>query len=836
MTLDPYLFSPFARAQYTRHRDRFQAVLAAGELNLKQDWPAFRQRHANIDIFSLLRRYRQSRLAMLGVLDLQQGANWARCHRHTMAQVSQLADRLIEAAWEESRQDMNRRFGQIIRADGQPAQLTVFALGKLGGQELNFSSDIDLVFVHDATPTHGPPSTGPRQLNAHSYFERQARRFIQLLDGTTNDGQVYRVDTRLRPFGAAGPLVCSRSALLTYLETEGREWERLAWLRARPVAGGQSTASAPDPLLKDLQPFIYRRHLDFAVFERLRDIKAQILQQQQGDEENLKLGTGGIREIEFIVQALQLAFGGRDARLRGPDLWHSLHRLGEQGHLRAQETQQLAAAWLFLRRAENLSQFIDDRQTHHLPQTSEKRQQLAQAFGLTGENELEQVLQRHRQHVHRIFQRLFATPSPRDSTANRQAALPQNLQKTLENARLPLGHKERIGAILESAQTRDQAVLQRLVDLCLAIGQRESYLIMLQRDPLLLDKLTDQLQHPQLAQWLQRQPFLLENLFASETPATDEAGFRQRWQKMVHRHAPTGEEEQLELARQFKLTQQFIILQHHLAGKDDSRQTCRNLTRLAVFLLQLACQQAYEETLARQPGVALSPQALILLAYGSLATDRMHPDSDLDLVMLVDDAFVDGQDASQQRFLQRWVRRLVHWLTATTYHGSLYQLDTRLRPNGNAGLALVSLSGFEHYQQHSAWTWEHLALVKSRLVRASENQNARFERIRADALTRPSDPAQIKADIEALKEKMRAEGVNPHHAADFDWLACVLEHASQHPGILVPRQDEAIIDALQQADLIDPATACRWQRTAAWHLENKLARALGSNTTQTVKA
>jgi len=830
---DPFLFSPFAHRQRERYPEDFTSVLAEGRLNLPADWQDFRQRHASGDTFALLRRYRQSRLAMLGALDIQHGPNPAGHHRHTMTQVSQLAELLIDAAWQESRQFVEKRFGRLTNADGSNAQLQVFALGKLGGRELNFSSDVDLVFIHSADSSCTQSHCGPRSLDVRSYFERQARHFIQLLDNVTGDGQVYRVDTRLRPFGAAGPLVCSHSALLAYLESEGREWERLAWLRARQVAGNPD-APGLGSVLEDLHPFIYRRHLDFAVFEHLRDIKAQILQQQQGDEDNLKLGRGGIREIEFIVQALQLAFGGRNARLRGHDLWQALHRLGEEGHLRAQEVQQLAAAWLFLRRVENLTQFIDDHQTHHLPQHPEKRQQLAQAFDLADESRLQQELHRHRQHVHRIFHRLFAHPSPHSTGQSTANILPPGLREQLENARLPLAHKERIGTIIAAARKTESALRQRLLDLCLAIGQRESYLIMLQRDALLLDKLTDQLRYPYLAHLLQQHPFLLENLFESTPPARDEAGFESRWQHFTRRHAPANEEDRLELARQFKLTQQFITVQHHLAEPPDStqtRDTCRSLTRLAVCLTRLACQQAFEETQARQPDGVVPPQALVLLAYGSMASDRMHLHSDLDLVMLVDDKLADLNDPKTMRFMQRWVRRLIHWLTASTYHGDLYQLDTRLRPNGNAGLALVSLSSFEHYQHNSAWAWEHLALVKSRTVHATLEQRRLFERIRADVLTRARDPARLRTEIEALKDKMHQQGVNPHHAADFDWLAGVLENANQYPAIIEPRQDEAIIDALRQHGLIDAPTASAWKRAANRRLTEILARSLGLNPT-----
>lgn len=823
---DPFALSPFACRQRELNRADFDAVLATGELELAADWHAFQRQHAGENRFVQLRRYRQSRLAMLGALDILRGPNPPHNHRHTLAQVSRLADLLIESAWQESRHSMQRRFGTLLIADGQEARLKVFALGKLGGQELNFSSDVDLVFVHDAQAEQ--TSNGPRALDAHSYFERQARHLIQLLDSPTADGRVYRVDTRLRPFGAAGPLVSSHQAVLQYLESEGREWERFAWLRARLLTGGDDPA-ATDPTVQALQPFLYRRHLDFAVFDRLRDIKAQIIRQQRGDEANLKLGSGGIREIEFIVQALQLAFGGRDARLRGHGLWQALQQLGQLGHLHADEVQRLGNAWLFLRRLENLVQFIDDQQTHHLPDDPRQQQALAQAFQLPSALALHERLNAHRQAVHAVFSRLFQLPEKPARSPAAPMALPAKLDQRLQARRLPASHKERIAAILGQAATTPAPIAERLLDLCLAIGQRESYLIMLQRDPLLLDKLIDQLRHEKLAQMLQQQPFLLENLFQAEAPAPSLETLQQRWQHLLQRHHATDaadEESVLELARQFKLSQQFTILQHHLAQNLSVSETAHCLTQLAIFLTRLATAQAHAETARRYRHISVPPQALMLLAYGSLATGRMHSQSDLDLVMLVDEQLVDLDNAEQGRFLQRWVRRLVHWLTASTYHGDLYQLDTRLRPNGNAGLALVSLGAFAAYQRETAWTWEHLALVKSRLIHGSCAQQQAFERIRAEVLTQPRNPQQLHADIESLQKKMRAEGVNPHHATDFQWLACVLENAHQHPAIITPRSDEAIIEALRQEKLVDPATAAVWQQHSQRRLHEKLSASL----------
>ncbi len=792
--------------QYRQHRNAFGKALSTGQIDLSCDWPAFRQAHHDLDIFACLRRYRQSRLAMLGALDVLAGADWPEHHRHTLSQVSQLADILIHTAWEASQQFVRERFGLVSNHDGTTTCLHICALGKLGGQELNFSSDVDLVLFHTASHTTGTCSDGQRSLDAHSYFERQARYLVRLLDQVTTDGRVYRVDTRLRPFGSAAPLVCSLDALLGYLETEGREWERLAWLRARLVAGDLP----PESVLATLKPFVYRRHLDFAVFDHLRDIKAQIIQQQQSDRDNLKLGTGGIREVEFIVQALQLAFGGRDAQLQGNDLWHALHQLGDKGLLQTQEIQQLARSWLFLRRLENLCQLIDDQQTHHVPVEKTKRQQLAIAFGYHTDKALSDALTHHRHQVHAIFQRLFADPNTRHQPGQAAASvLPEAWRQRVQTTHLPQAHKDRINAILQQSGVIGTPVGESLLNVLLAIGRRESYLIMLHRNAPLVEKLVQQLSYPALAQRLQSHPFLLETLFDSEPPANETHEFRQRWRDFYQRHRPDDEETRMELARQFKHLQEYRIIQSYASGAASSTVTSQRLANLAACLVSIACHQAYRETCLRHAGIQIPESALMLLAYGSLASGYMHPGSDLDLVMLVDDRVADMAQPQTARFLHRWVRRLVHWLTANTYHGHLYHLDTRLRPNGNAGLALVSLSGFRRYQLEQAWTWEHLALIKSRLICAEKKQIQHFEQIRHDILTRPHSHKHSQ-EINDMRHRMQQHGINAHHAEDFDLLTCVLNHAPEHPAIIVPRSEPDIITALQARQLITAETAGRW--------------------------
>ncbi len=816
--IDPASLSPFIRNQQDRYREEFSFAYRAGGLDLKSDWLQFQRQHETLALPTLLRRYRKSRLAILGALDIRAGENWARRHLQTLRQVSDLADLLIAEALQASQQYIQARFGRVLNGDDQPAKLRVYALGKLGGRELNFSSDVDLVFVHDAEDPTRQASDGPRQQDAHSYFERQARWLIQLLDSVTAEGRVYRVDTRLRPFGAAGPVVCSHQALLNYLETEGREWERFAWLRARAIG---TDDKSDDLLLPAMQPFLYRRHLDFRVFDHLRDMKARILAKQQGDEDNLKLGTGGIREAEFIVQSLQLAFAGRNADLRGGDLWRTLRALGRAGHLRRHEVDTLAHAWLFLRRLENLAQIVNDQQTHHLPDDPVQQQRLAQAFGWPSANRLVTELQQQRQRVHDMFSRLFASPCDSLDTT-----LPENWQQRLDNARLPPGHRQRIGHIMQQVVTDDHAVAKRLLDLTLTIGQRESYLIMLQRDPLLLDKLIDQLRHPKLALMLQQHPFLLENLFNAEQPADSITAYTRRWQQFCHRHRPEGEESLMELARQFKLSQQWTILQQAAVDQADAAGTTARLAHLAGSLVQTACLQSHAAICRRYSQDAVPENALMLLAYGSLASGHMHLDSDVDMVMLVDDTLVNTENPQRMRFLHRWTRRLIHWLTANMYHGHLYQLDTRLRPNGRAGLALVSLSAFARYQQTRAWVWEHLALVKSRLIYGTPEQTRRFEDIRHAVLCQPRNPKDLQNALEAMRQRMRQTEVNPQHAEDFAWLGLVLKHAHEHPEIIAPRDDRGLIAALRSTGVIDAACAAQWTRAQQERLQRRLQKTL----------
>lgn len=760
--------SPFVKAQFAQS-DELKDYLTH-DFNLESDWQQFQQNYQHLDSFALLRKYRQSRLALIAAkdsLNLQ-----AENHLQTLKQTSQLAKLMIQHAYKLALTEFKSKYGTIKNTDKQTQNLIIFALGKLGGNELNYSSDVDLVFCY----SDKGQSDGKKCLDGETYFQRLGRRIIQILNSITSDGIVYRVDMRLRPFGSAAPLVCSVANLQDYLQTEGRDWERYAWLRASFVAGDESVASNT---LKNIEPFIYRKYLDYNVFESLRQIKAQIARKQQDDSDNLKFGKGGIREIEFIVQTLQLTFAGRNQHLRGNDLWQQMHNLNTQGQLSNQQLKHLSCAWLFLRKCENLCQIIQDRDSHHLPDNPDD---LAQCMGFQQANDFLVHLSNHRKQVHTIFENLFLR-NKNDNQSKINNPKIQEIKDQISKKNFPRQSKHKIYAaydaitvLLENYPNSD-LIIERYQQIIHAISTRSSYLSMLIESPNILEKLIKHISHSAyFSQTIADSPVLLETLFDSID--SNDFDSEKQWQLFSNKYQMPDLEQYLDRLCQFKKSQQFKAITAYIDGWIDAQTTSQILSHLANKILTLVVKQAHKIT---QQNLESNIQTddLIIIAYGSLAMRTMHLNSDFDLVFILNQDI----DVNNHKFIMRWIKRIIHLLSIQTYNGSLYQLDTQLRPNGNSGTAVVTQQSFEEYQRHEAWLWEHAALIKSRAVYATETQRRWFKQLRNDILCQTRNPQTVDKELTEMAEKLNQLS-HKNHQQEFDFMGNILKNAHKNPEVL----------------------------------------------------
>ena len=774
----PYLHSQWAEIAALVHAEPDLAAY-----DLQHDWhqfkQAFNQAHPTPDPFACLRRFKRSRLAYLAYLDLS--LPLAK-HTVTMQKVADLADLMIQQAHQLAGEEMQARHGLVRDENQQVVSLMVFALGKLGTSELNYSSDVDLVFLYESEGL----SDGPRPLDALSYFTRLGQKLIKYLDHYTADGQVYRVDMRLRPFGSAAPLACSVAAFHQYLLVEGRDWERFAWMRARLVAGDQAAESV---VMDGIKPFLYRRHLDYGVFGALAQIKAEITQHVPDQAADLKLGLGGIRAVEFIVQSMQLVFGGRNPALQGRSISRQIHALVAAGKLSKANGAALHEAWLWLRKTENMAQAVAEQATHELPTDPVAQAEMAVAMQQADWSQLCTQLQQHRQVVVDSLAAVFVISNEPETLAPEQRDLLAQIMAGFPVTRMPANRREQVAWLLRRAlQMAPVSVVETLADLLKKILTRPSYLLMLQKERNLLRKLLQLLQqHRYFATTLQAFPVLLEQLFEQqEIPATD----HEMWQLWQSQEPATEDVEQwMEALRYCKLVQQFNLVRAWTEQALTAAELGQRLTWVAQCVLQAVVPFAWQEIQAKTPANDLAANALVVIAYGSAATGQMNTQSDLDLVFVVDDPLSQPDDAV---FMQKWVKRIIHHLTSTMYHGSLYALDMQLRPNGNSGPLVTTRQQFEQYQTEQAWTWEHAALVKARTLVATSAQHAWFEALRQQVLMQSRDPQIVDQDLQTMATKLSRiqaadEQAQKAHQAEFAVLGGVLKHSQEHPELTASR-------------------------------------------------
>ncbi len=746
-----------------------------------------------------LRKLRHRELLRIAWRDLTELASLD----ETLRDLSALADASICAALRWSLQALDESYGQALEEDGRPAKFLILGMGKLGGGELNFSSDVDLIFLY----SDQGETDGRRKISNEQYFRALGQRIVSLLNKQTADGFVYRVDVRLRPFGDSGPLAVSVPALEAYLLRHGRDWERYAYVKARVINDWEGTPELYDTILR---PFIYRRYLDYGVFESLREMKAMIEAEVRRKEfrNHLKLGPGGIREIEFIVQSLQLVRGGMYPDLRVRSLIPALNALVKHDILPAKDAEELVTAYRFLRRMENRLQSIADQQTHDLPGGELNQARLALATGFANWSELLSELNTQRDIVSGQFRDIVfraANEAPADSTAEDFAAAwaqgltpeqfdsllagfgytdPQPARERLERfrdsgsyQRMDEGGRKRLNALMprliEEAgrQTDAWRALDRGMQVVEAIGRRSAYFSLLNENPVALKRLLRLCSTSDfLANQLAAHPMLLDELLDPRIFADppDRAALQEDLTTRLAAVDEMDSEQAQFVLSHFQHAALFRIAVADLSGSLPLMKVSDRLTDVAEIILQATLDLCWRELTSRHGSPQcvvdgnLRPARFAVVAYGKLGGLELGYGSDLDVVFLHDSTGeneeTDGDKVLDNGlFFSRLARRMIHWLTISTAAGSLYEVDTRLRPSGGSGLLVTSLVGFERYQQEDAWTWEHQALLRSRAVAGDTGVCDAFETMRRDVLVNNVRRETLRTDVADMRARMRRE-------------------------------------------------------------------------------
>jgi len=790
----------------------------------------------------------------------------------SLRSLSELADSLISASMVYAREHLEPRFGHARAADDSEIPLIALAMGKLGGSELNFSSDIDLIFLY----TEEGETTGARELSAHEYFTRLSRLVVSLLEEVTEDGFVYRVDTRLRPFGDSGPPVVSFAALESYLLRHGRNWERYAYVKARVISPGASESQVQELQRTMIDPFVYRRYLDYGVFESLRDMKALIEAEVQRRElaDNVKLGPGGIREIEFIAQSLQLVRGGSNRNLRCRELRQALAALNAARSLDQESIAVLMEAYEFLRRFENGIQAIRDQQTHDIPDDPADRARLLVVMGQDSWGALLDSLESHRYQVSRQFAHVafrgdsergsalkdslaslwsssadsaewaetfleagFEEPAELAASITRFRAEPVQYQIDTE-ARRRLARF--VPEFLSMLRERHNAatVCERVITIVSRVLRRSAYVALLNENPAVLERLIVLCgQSAYLASEIARYPLLLDELLdprlyiANLSMATMRADLDERLARLDSEDS----EVIIEALAQFQRAALFRIGVADVSGRLPIMKVSDRLTELAEVVLEKALDMAMTDLVTKHGRPVVVDESgtryagFGVVAYGKLGGIELSYGSDLDLVFLHDSVgtnqVTDGaKPLDNTMFFGRLVRRLVHFLTTQTPSGALYEIDTRLRPSGRSGLLVINVDGFEKYQEEHAWTWEHQALLRSRAIAGSPAVAREFERVRTETLCHRVRRDKLLEDVTSMRQKMRRQ-LDKSDADVFDMKQgrggigdieflvqyLVLQNAAKQPALIFYSDNIRQLGALEAAGVLPVDDVVRLQ-------------------------
>ncbi len=788
-----------------------------------------------------------------------------------MSSMSALAELVVRRAQAFVMQSLVTQYGQPIGAtSGLPQEMLVIGMGKLGGHELNVSSDIDLIFVY---PEDGN-STGARAISNQEFFSKLGRRLISLINEATEDGYVFRVDMRLRPYGDSGPLVLSFAALEEYLVEQGREWERYAWIKARvispadcPAANGRARFPLPNPLpggegamaaatvggspkvdelMQLTQPFIYRKYLDFGAFASMRKLHAQIRQEvlRRDRLNNIKLGPGGIREIEFIAQVFQLIRGGRDASLRLRPTLKVLQLLGENGQITPDTVAELRTAYIFLRNLEHRLQYLDDQQTQDLPENSADQSIIAESMVYPDYATMLEQLNRHRNFVSEQFAQIFSTQEneiPESALWRENMALEElcdelgqlkyadalNLAEQLLRIRdsrryrqLPDSSRQRMDTlipqfiILCATQSNREQALPRVLKLLESISRRASYLAFLAEYPQVLSRLVKIASASEWASdYLIQHPILLDELLDAREiyRAPDWATLDTELQQQLTACA-ADTERQMDTLRQFQHSQTFHLLAMDLHGLLPLETLSDHLSDLADLILRHVLHLCWRD--ARHKHQVQAQFAII--AYGKLGGRELGYAADLDIIFLYDDPHPDAAE-----IYAKLAQRINTQLSSYTSAGRLYETDLRLRPNGASGLLVSSIEAYTQYQRQHAWVWEHQALTRARFCAGDASVGKQFETIRDEVLRQPRDPAVLRQEIVAMRQKMR--DAHPNNSGlmdlkhdrggmvDIEFMVqfLVLAYSAAHSELTANSGNLALLARTGELGLIDAQLAQR---------------------------
>ncbi|BBO83882.1 bifunctional [glutamate--ammonia ligase]-adenylyl-L-tyrosine phosphorylase/[glutamate--ammonia-ligase] adenylyltransferase [Desulfosarcina ovata] len=819
-----------------------------------------------------LRTFRRREMVRIAVRDL---SGISRLDE-TTGDLSTLAAAAIDGALEVLYARMCEQNGIPQSTDGRRQHLVVLGMGKLGAGELNFSSDVDLIF---AFPSGGESRGGPRPMANAEFFTRLCRLLIQAIGETTADGFVFRVDTRLRPYGDGGPLVMPFDHMEDYYQSQGREWERYALIKADVIAGDRQ---AGRDLLLRLRPFVFRRYLDFGVFESLREMKRKITAEVRRKKlhGNIKLGSGGIREVEFFGQMFQLIRGGVLPTLQQPAIQTVLDVLAGEGFVPPEVCHELIAAYRFLRNTENRIQEANDQQTHALPTAPLARLALARAMNFSTWEDFRQALDHHRSRVRTHFDGLLATEAEQEtgkaadsaaiagltdawtaslSTAERRRILKEagfsdsdTAATLLEHFKAEPGTRALSGAgrrrmdrllprVLEAAALCDdpETVLERVLHLLKQIQQRISYLSLLLEYPTALTHLIRLVgASPWIAAFLSRHPVLLDELLDPRSlyaPPKAES-LRAGLARQLAAVPDDDPEYQMEVLRIFRQINTLRVAASDITNVLPLMKVSDHLTWIAETILEAVVDTCWTHLVAKhgRPTCTLDgkpcEKGFAVIGYGKLGGLELGYGSDLDLVFLHaadSGATVGGrQPIDNTHFFARLGQRVVHMLSAHTAAGKLYETDMRLRPNGSSGLLVSHVNGFDSYQMENAWTWEHQALIRARPITGDAALLDAFTAIRRKVLCLRREPGPLITAVRDMRERMRKSRLSAKPdrfdikedtgaMIDIEFIVqyLVLQHASDHPQLVRWTDNVRLLQSLSETGIVDSVTAHRLRQT-----------------------
>ncbi|EJG1560349.1 bifunctional [glutamate--ammonia ligase]-adenylyl-L-tyrosine phosphorylase/[glutamate--ammonia-ligase] adenylyltransferase [Vibrio parahaemolyticus] len=744
----------------------------------------------------VLRQFRNREMVYIAWKDFLHAWTLEESLRH----LSQLAEAMIFETYQWQYKICCAEWGTPTNAEGEAQPMLIIGMGKLGGGELNFSSDIDLIFTY---PENGETQGARRSIANAQFFTRLGQRIIKALDQQTFDGFCYRVDMRLRPFGESGPLVMSYAALEDYYQEQGRDWERYAMIKARVM--GCEMYPQYQELRKMLRPFVFRRYIDFSAIQSLRRMKSMISSEvrRRGLTNNIKLGAGGIREIEFIAQVFQLIRGGREPSLRNRGLLETLNGIEELALLTPQEVSNLEAAYKYLRQLENLLQAMADKQTQTLPDCDIERLKLATAMQLESWELLIEQTQQHMNKVHQVFETLIGDDEEDEGStiarhfhelwdmANKQDVLelileqdiqvedPAIFSKAIINFKADLAKKtlgprgrEVLNRLMPKvfdavfAHPDAQFGLPRVLHLLHNICTRTTYLELLDEHPAALVQLVRLCTaSPMISEQLSRYPILLDELIDPQqlyNPIPLDS-YRTELRDFLARIPEDDMEQQMEALRQFKQICILRIAAADIAGVLPVMKVSDHLTYLAEAIVEAVVSQAWLQVSEKygEPTHVKDREGkgFAVIGYGKVGGWELGYNSDLDIVFMHDcpvNVYTDGKkEIDGRQFYLRLAQRIIHIFSTRTASGILYEVDTRLRPSGVSGLLVSPTDAFEDYQHQDAWTWEHQALVRARMIYGDEPLAIAFHNTRHDVLCKPRDEQTLKKEVVEMREKMR---------------------------------------------------------------------------------